>query len=380
MTTRQSEAIVLMTQTPGTRRRLMVHRYGRPDAGKKAYLQASLHADETPAMLALHHLLMLLDALPAEAFQAEIVVVPYANPIGLSQFVSGSHLGRNELKGGSNFNRGWPDLFTGLPDQLAGKLGSDAATNVAIIRAALRARLAEESPLDELASLRLALARLAADADLVLDVHCDDEALLHLFLLPDHWPQAAPLAAELGCRAVLLAADSGGGPFDEFCSTLWPRLQAHFPEHPIPAACLAGTVELRGRPDVSDDLAAKDAGALLRSLQHLGYLAGPPRPAPEPLCSATLLEACDSVKAPAGGILSYCVALGADVRRGERIAWLIDPAAQDPAQGRREILAASDGLILSRRQRKFVAPGELVAKVAGEQALAHRQAGALLQD
>src|SRR3546814_2653658 len=70
--------------------------------------------------------------------------------------------------------------------------------------------LAAQQPGSELHSLRLALASLAADADVVLDLHCDDQALMHLFLIPAHWPAAADLAADLGCRAVLLAEDSGG--------------------------------------------------------------------------------------------------------------------------------------------------------------------------
>src|SRR3546814_8708707 len=70
--------------------------------------------------------------------------------------------------------------------------------------------LAAQTPTSELHSLRLALGGLAADADVVLDLHCDDQSLMHLFLVPAHWPQAAELAADLGCRAVLLAEDSGG--------------------------------------------------------------------------------------------------------------------------------------------------------------------------
>ncbi len=379
MTTRTSTTLALASGTPGTRRELLVHRYGKPGTGRKAYLQAALHADETPALVVLHHLVTLLDALPPEAFLSELVIVPYANPIGLSQFVTGSHLGRHDLKGGGNFNRGWPNLFAGLPERLEGHLTQDAGANIAAVRAALGDALTEQTPVDELASLRLELARLAVDADLVLDLHCDDDALMHLFLLPDHWPLGAPLAEELGCRAVLLAADSGGGPFDEFCSTLWPRLQAHFPDHPIPAACLAGTVELRGRPDVSDELAAGDARALLRALQRLGYLAGDPGPAPEALCDATSLEACDVLKAPAPGVLSYAVPLGARVKTGDTVAWLIDPAATDPGEGRQAILARNDGLVLSRRQRKFVARGESLAKVVGREPLAHRSEGALLE-
>ncbi len=40
-------------------------------------------------------------------------------------------------------------------------------------------------------------------ADLVLDPHCDNDALMHLFLIPAHWPEARDLAAEFGCQPLL---------------------------------------------------------------------------------------------------------------------------------------------------------------------------------
>ncbi|MEE9475568.1 MAG: succinylglutamate desuccinylase/aspartoacylase family protein, partial [Roseateles sp.] len=70
----------------GTTRRLRSLHFGRGASGHKAYLQASLHADEVPPMLvaqALSERLQLLDA--AGAIDGEIVLVPMANPIGLAQ-------------------------------------------------------------------------------------------------------------------------------------------------------------------------------------------------------------------------------------------------------------------------------------------------------
>lgn len=379
---RRTERVRLHGSAPGTRREVVLHRFGRAGARPKAYLQASLHADETPALLVAHHLLRRLDEADAEgAVRGEIVLVPYANPIGLAQFTDGRHQGRYETAGGGNFNRNWPDLTALIDsDALEGRLGDTAEANVAAIRAALLAALDEAEPNSELDSLRLTLAKAAADADLVLDLHCDDEALMHLFIIPQHWPAAEELAAELGCRAVLTAEDSGGGSFDEAFSTPWIRLAQRFPRHPIPPACLSATVELRGRADVDDALADADAGALLRVLQRYGMIDGDPGPAPTAACAATRLDACDTVKAPAHGILSYAAGLGATVAKGDVIAWLIDPAADDPSAARQAIRTETDGLVLSRRDRRYVQPGSTVAKVVGSEPLAHRAEGALLED
>ncbi len=382
---RESERISLGADRPGTRRSLLVHRYGDPEARPKAYLQASLHADETPALLVAHHLARLLDEAEARGeIAGQVVLVPYANPIGLDQIVNRGHSGRFELAGGGNFNRNWPDIFEPLCARVSAALGDEEEANVATIRTAINELLAGFPANSELERLRLALSRLAADADLVLDLHCDDDALMHLYLLAAHWPQGERLAAELGCRAVLLADDSGGGAFDECFATLWTRLAKRFPGRPIPAACLAGTVELRGQADVSDALAEPDARALYRALQHHGMVAGDPGPAPEPLCEATRLEACDIVMASAAGVLSYAVDLGQRVRAGDTIAWLVDPAAEDPggdaAGGRQAIAARSDGLVLNRRLHKYVVAGLAVAKVAGSEPLAWRTEGQLMTD
>ncbi|MEX0758879.1 MAG: succinylglutamate desuccinylase/aspartoacylase family protein [Tistlia sp.] len=378
---RHIERLVLSRPAPGTERVLRAYRWGAPDARPKAYLQAALHADETPGLLVAHHLTRLLDAAEsAGQLRGQVVLVPYANPLGLAQFVNGQQLGRYELSGGGNFNRNWPDLAALAGDALEGRLGPDRARNVQVIRAALVEALAEQpQPPKELDRLRLALARLACDADLVLDLHCDDESLFHLFLIPQHWPSLSDLARELGSQAVLLAEDSGGGSFDEAFSGPWLRLARRFPDAVIPPACEAATVELRGAADVNDEIARRDAEALLRVLVRRGFLDGAVGELPEALCEATSLDAVDTIKAPAAGVLSYRVGLGAVVRKGEVVADLIDPAAEDPRSGRSEICAATDGFLLSRRAHKFVAAGDSVAKVVGREPLPHRT-GYLLED
>lgn len=365
----------------GTQRSLVVHRYGEEGARPKAYLQAALHADEIPAMMVQHHLIRLLDAADAAGeIRGEIVVVPAANPIGLAQHVNAAHLGRYELGGGGNFNRAWPDLAALVADRVAARLTGDAAGNVDLIRGAMREAIAAMEITDELSSLRRVLAGLACDADIVLDLHCDDEALMHLYLIPQHWPDAQDLAAEIGSRATMLAEDSGGGSFDEAFSTPWIKLARRFgPDRPVPVACLAATVEYRGQPDVSDALGEADARALFRFLQRRGLVAGDAGPLPALQGETVDLRAVDVVKAPATGIVAYRAPLGASVRKGETIAEIIDPMAEDAAAARTPVVACTDGLLFTRRTHKLVRAGEGIAKVLGREILAHRT-GKLLED
>jgi predicted deacylase len=360
-----------------TERVLTSWRYGTPGARPKAYLQAAIHADEIPGMMVMHHLVPRLDALAlAGAITGEIVIVPVANPIGLAQNINGVALGRHELSGAGNFNRKYPDLAPPVAERVAGHLTGNAAENVAIIRSKMREILAEARPATETDFLRVALLRLAIDADIVLDLHCDSEALLHLYTGAEPGPDAAELAADLGSRATLLAESSGGNPFDEACSAPWPVLARRFgAAHPIPLPCLAATVELRGQADVSDDLAAADAAALIRFLQRRGVIAGDPGPLPAPLGAATRLDAVDVVKAATAGILAYRSNLGDRIAEGDIVAEIVDPLG-----GRVAAASRTDGLLLTRRSNRFVRPGDIVAKIVGTRPLPERAGGALLSD
>ncbi|HXV24277.1 MAG TPA: succinylglutamate desuccinylase/aspartoacylase family protein [Alphaproteobacteria bacterium] len=372
--------IPLASPAPGTQRYLTVRHYGEPDARPKAYVHASIHADELPGMLVAHHLARLLDeAAGEERIRGEIVLVPVANPIGLSQRINGRLLGRYELDGGGNFNRNWPDLAEPLAERVGSHLDLDAEENVRRIRAAIREILQDQSADGELAGLRLVLARLACDADIVLDLHCDSDALMHLYMIPQLWPEGADLSAEIASRATMLSEPLGGDPFDEAWSAPWAALRAGFPDKPVPMACFSATIEYRGHADVEDHLAAHDAGALFRFLQRRGVIEGDPPPLPEAQCDATPFSGVDVIRAPVAGIIAYKRRLGERVTAGDVIAELIDPMADHPADARRAILTRTDGLLFTRRRIRFARAGEGIAKIAGVAPLEHRK-GRLLDD
>ncbi|MEK8051902.1 succinylglutamate desuccinylase/aspartoacylase family protein [Ideonella sp. DXS22W] len=362
----------LPSATPGTTRSLTSLHFGTPGSGPKALIQASLHADEVPGMLVAHHLRQRLAALEAAGrLRGEVVLVPAANPIGLGQWTLRSHQGRFEQTSGENFNRAYADLAPAVVDRVTGRLGTDATQNVATVRAALREAVAALPAASELQALRRALFSLAVDADWVLDLHCDGEGLLHFYTTPACWPGLQPLARCLGAEPVLLAEHSGGEPFDEACSMPWAHLAAQFPAHPIPQACLAVTVELRGEGDVSHALAAQDAAGIEQALALGGWMDGPVAEPPPLRCAATPLAGSMPLIAPHGGVIVFVRAPGERVKQGDTIAELIDPftGALTPLQ------SPVDGLFFARENRRFAVAGMSVGKVAGTQA---QRAGALL--
>ena len=186
----------LIAQTLGAPREVISLHFGPQGQGKKVYLQAGLHADEHPGMLVLHHLKNHLLALEsAGRLTGEVVLVPIANPIGLGNYVFGRELGRFELSSRENFNRHYLDLAELVGEQVSSELGSDPIANVALIRRCTRERLEALQPRTELESLRLTLLRLASAADYVIDVHCDSEAMVHIYAHSKQQEQARVLAS-----------------------------------------------------------------------------------------------------------------------------------------------------------------------------------------
>lgn len=368
------DRIPLPPIAPGTRRELTVLRFGSPGARPKAYLQAGLHADELPGMLILAILAEMLAEAEARGeiggeIGGEIILVPVANPIGLAQHRTGFLLGRYENNTAGNFNRDYLDLAAIVSPRLAGRLGRDAAANVATIRAAMAEALAEQAPRTEVAALRHALLTLSHDADIMLDLHADNEAEVHLYTGTPLWPDAADLAAEIGARAVLLAELSGGNPFDEAVGGPWWTLAREHPDAAIPPACLSATLEMRSNDDVDPARARADAEALMNFLTRRGVLRGEPRPLPAALCEATPLEAMQQVTATTAGLVIYRAALGTEMRVGDLVAEIVDPLAGTPPA---EIRAHTSGVLFARHSQPYAWSGKIIGKIAGADPLPER--------
>jgi predicted deacylase len=359
------EAFVIPGLAPGTMHTLPVWRFGAPGAHPKIYVQAGLHADEVPGLLAAQHLLGLLQA-HAEAgrIQGEIIVVPMANPIGLQQRVMGGLAGRFSLADGVNFNRAYPDLAPGVAADIADRLGEDPDTNEAIIRAALLQANAATPAHTPAEHLKRTLLGLALDADLVLDLHCENAGVVHLYALTPLVDHCRPLAALLGAQALLLAEESGGHPFDEACSQPWLHLQRAFPGHPIPLACCAVTVELRGDTDVSHGLAAADAEALVNAMILASAIDAPVPRLPLARCRPTNLADVELLVAPAPGILVMHRTPGARVGAGDLVAEVVDPVTGNISELRPQYA----GLMFAHESVRFVVAGRSVAKIAGTEA------------
>ncbi|MDP9031930.1 MAG: M14 family metallopeptidase, partial [Pseudomonadota bacterium] len=243
----------LLQATQGTHRHVDSEHYGAMGASRKIYIQAALHADETPALLVAAHLRrQLVELENANRLNAQIVLVAVANPTGLSQYIMGAPSGRFELGSGRNYNRGFPVPYQAIADRIEHLLGQDIDANRQLIRQAWGECLLDAAPLDEFQSLQRTLMLLAHDADIVLDLHCSREAAMHVYTGEAVWATVEPLARYIGSEASLLATDSQANSFDEALYLLWVNLRERFGDRfPIPDSSVAVTVEHRGQREVS---------------------------------------------------------------------------------------------------------------------------------
>lgn len=347
-------------------RRLRAAYFGVPGARPKVYIQAGLHADEIPGMLVAHYLRELLTDLESKGLlTGEIVLVPVANPIGLEQTLHHQLLGRYDLRSGENFNRCYPDFLDAVWQRIGESLGKDVTENVLKIRGALNDAIDQWTPGSEVQSLRKTLMRLAADADLVLDLHCDAESVMHFYTESPCWPKLKPLADYLRCRVVLLSRQAPGQSFDESLSGVWWRLADRLgtPQSPevIAQACLSATIELRGQADVSDQQASQDALQILQFLMRFGAVQGIPEDVPEALCQATPLAGSHTLVAPSAGVVVFRADLGADVGKGQTVVRLVDPKDGVVTP----VCSEVSGLFYARTRERYVQAGAELAKVAG---------------
>ena len=376
----QQHTTTLAGDAPGQSTTLYWYTAGPEDAPTKVHLQAALHADEQPGTMALHHLLpMLRDADNAGRLKARFVVFPSVNPLGLATRVLRRHIGRYDLETGINFNRRWPDLYTQIAEAIAGKLTDDPRANLRTIRAAVGAWLEQQRPATAAQRLRLAILKSAHDADIVLDLHCDDESLKHIFTSPDLMPGLQDLADRMQVAATLTAEDSGGGSFDEVLPNLYRKAQRANPGFPIPMGAETATLEYRGQADTHDAMGREDAKGLHDFFAGRGLIdatvpAATPAPPPTPF------EATEVLRADRPGLLAYRVGLGDRVKKGDVVADIIAMDGPDAFLGRSPLRAGTDGIILSRASAKYAVVGSSVAKIVGTEILPARAGGYLLED
>lgn len=356
--------------SPGKSVTLQGFRIGPSSATKKVYLQGALHSDEQPGIMALHHLLpMLFEADRKNYLEAEFVVFPMVNPLGMENIEFGMHQGRYDVPSGINFNRSWPDLFAAIEQDIDGELGQNETDNVAIIKSAILAWFDTQTAVTARDQLRQFVLREAVTSDYVFDLHCDDLALIHIFSASHCTQQMRSLGAWMGAAAIMTADDSGGGSFDEAVPLLWIKAGRKYPNLPIPVPVTACTLELRGQTDVNNRFGKQDAEGLFGFFQSRELIGGEQIGQPGDAAEPKPLTATEILRVTRPGLLAYKVELGQMVEKGQTVADLIALEGENAFIEKTPLTAGTDGLVISLNLSKYVWPGCSIAKIVGDRPL-----------
>ncbi len=326
--------------TNGVEWRVPILRFkGHDPKAPTVYLQAALHADELPGTAVLHFLCEQLRGLEKQGLIAgDITVVPSANPIGADQKIFSLNLGRFELGGRDNFNRSFP--LISYDDRVS--------------------LLSKDTTLKAVDQLKTHLLSMALEADIVLDLHCDSEALLYAYICNEFWPRAKDLAATAGLDAVFLS-DGESSAFEEAVAYAWRNCK-----EPKSEQRLVSTLEYRGERDVSQAMAKEDASGLVEFFKQRGIVSEKPAPQTEWQGVVVPLDDIEVIRADVSGTVLFHKNCGDKVDEGELIATVLTLPGR--SENQQDYFAPQSGLVVSRSMQRFVHVQDQLMKIAGHKA------------
>ena len=317
------ENLTLDADTPGQKFGLDIFRFHGSGNGPAVYIQGGLHSLEMPGTVAIDRLIPRLEAAEVDGcVVGDITLVPHANPVGLTQVVFGQSLGRFDANTRVNFNRSFP------PKSASGL---------------------ENKPVSE--RLKATLLALAEQAEVVLDLHCDDDGPVYLYVSERQLEEGRRLARSIGARVILTDASDDPISFDLAVGERWAADNR--------SERFAATVELRGMIDVTPEFAEHDANGLYHYLVSIGTVDDtlPANYAVDPIIGD--VDAAELLATPSSGAVLYEVEICDWVKSGQRLAVVVSK----PGAPHQEIISPFDGQVMTRREVRFVRKGDDVIKV-----------------
>ncbi len=317
------ENLTLEADTPGQEFRLGVFRFHGSGSGPSVYIQGGLHSLEMPGTVAIDRLIPRLKAAEFDGrLIGDITLVPHANPIGLTQVVFGQSLGRFDANTRVNFNRSFPSKPVNC---LEAKPVSDR--------------------------LKATLLALAEQAEVVLDLHCDDDGPVYLYVSERQLDEGKRLARSIGARVILTDANDEPVSFDLAAGERWAADNK--------GDRFAATIELRGMIDVTPEFAEQDASGLYRYLVDIGTVSDTLAATSAVVPIIGDVDAAELLATPSSGAVLYEVDIGDWVQEGQRLAVVVS----EPGASHHEIISPFDGQVMTRREVRFVRKGDDVIKV-----------------
>lgn len=346
-----------------------------PEPGPRAHVQSGIHGAETQGVPVA---LGLLRELAGRPLRGSMTLVPMANPAGIDRKAGAYTFGRFCPVTGANWNRGYVDLGALDPDgaaldEFVERHGDSPAEEVRrAFKEGLvdrldrfgRGRAARGLALPEDLALALPLQRLAARADVVLDLHTGPVSARYLYAFEGREEEARLL----GFPHVIVIPRAFAGAMDEASFVPWSDLEEAFGRRGrrLDLGFSSFTLELGSEERADSREAGDDAARILGYLAHRGMLdfeAPPPPPRPR----SCRLEDFRSYFAPAAGVAEYLKGPGDAFAKGDALAVVHRPrmvgSLEHVEDSAFRVEAPEDGVVISRFPSSGVGTGTELFRV-----------------
>lgn len=358
-----TDKIALPSFSVGTEQYILFHRFKGRSGHKSVYIQAGTHADEHPGLLVAQFLIDRLSQLEEEGrLLGDVVVCPYANPVGMTQETFGSLTGRYSLENGENFNRNFPDISEKVKERI--RSNSEKEFKLSELKSIFLDECDNDHYQNTLTVIRSFLFREAIQHDILLDLHSDSSSELHVYSTCNKEEQALSLTKTIESSILILEEEAGGFPLDEAYSKTW---KAAFEECGINEEEIgfSATIELRGKDKVCPTLAMQDCEGIIRFLSHEGTIQLEYDLKDGNDVEIYPLEGLQPVKSDISGLVIWKKSLGERVEEGEVIAEVM-PLDRSWKEPNIPVKSSVDGVLLAKNIHHLVRQGQRIGKLVSK--------------
>ncbi|MCD8489263.1 MAG: succinylglutamate desuccinylase/aspartoacylase family protein [Desertifilum sp.] len=365
------ETIAVREMASGDRNFIQVYKFQGLSASKKAYLQANLHGAEIVGNAVIQQLIEFLSDLDESQLLGEIWLVPVCNPTSTNQRTHYFSTGRFNPSDGKDWNRIFWDYEKDCED-LTEFAKSQRDLDVSQIQQNYLQRILASfaQQLEAIQSspfvpyndyYRYQLQSLCLDANYLIDIHSSsNQAIDYLYCFSSREESAKAFLLDYG----LLMNEYDGDAFDEAFFKPWLALETELANlgKPVQFDVESWTLECGGGMQMQPESVAKGVRGIQNYLAAKGMLKleTPIQQQPIHLVPKDRLQ---RYYAPRGGMIQHRVALGTEVKKGDRLYQILCFNKIGKLPETVDIYAISDGLVLDIATNQAANQGEYVLTV-----------------
>jgi len=313
----------------GAKLTVPVYSFKSGDAsGPNVYIQANMHGAEVQGNAVIFQLLELLQCCE---LNANITLVPYANPVACNHKNGEYTLGRFDPITGVNWNRMYhfdPSVIEPFATENIDASEEEIKEKFEQLLLAQIDNKLEHNIWGLTTGQRIAyqLQRLAHQADIVLDLHTGPISSKHLYC-PEY---VKPSAEYFNIEHTIFIPNDFDGAMDEATFCPWWTLHQAFQRLGRNMTMGQGafkkesfTVELGSQEKIDLEVAKQDAQSILAYLHYQGVIADKQYQPEEMTRYACYLKDYKALYSPMGGMVDYLADFGQPLAAGEPLARIL---------------------------------------------------------